>query len=213
MNRRLAVASGASMALLLVVLLGVRATHKSPARARAAPSPTAVPTTPAGPDAGEDVACGVDRWPVKTGTDRDAAKVNMVPAVTTIAALNKIPAATKRPVDRRAATELRTYTVHGVIDAYRREPDSDYHLAIRDGLDTMIAEIPLPACLGKSPWRSNIETARAEFDAHLRATTAFQMSDVAVTVTGVLYADRTHGQRGAALDGYELHPVLAIAFD
>jgi hypothetical protein len=36
---------------------------------------------------------------------------------------------------------------------------------------------------------------------------------IPVTVTGVTFYDRQHGQTGRAMNGVEIHPVLAIAFN
>src|SRR5581483_4092400 len=43
-------------------------------------------------------------------------------------------------------------------------------------------------------------------------TPAFQQANVTVTVTGVVFFDFIHGQRGVAANGVELHPVLDIRF-
>lgn len=93
--------------------------------------------------------------------------------------------------------------------------DSDYHLVLQDDQgNTMVAEIPSPACVGDaSPFATRIATARAAFDAQLTATTSFQTANVPVQITGVGFFDFPHGQHGAAPNVIELHPVLDIVFN
>ena len=77
----------------------------------------------------------------------------------------------------------------------------------------MIAEIPAPDCTGsQSPWLGRIADSRAAFDARFSSTDRYQQTTTEVTITGVGYFDRTHGQRGVATNGVELHPVLALTF-
>jgi hypothetical protein len=80
-------------------------------------------------------ACGTDRWPVKVGTDRDAAKVSNLPQATTIAELISI-AAPARPNVRRssrfAPIELKTFQVTGILKVIKKETDEDYHIVIAD---------------------------------------------------------------------------------
>ena len=77
----------------------------------------------------------------------------------------------------------------------------------------MIVEIPDPGCVGAgSPFRPQISQARAKFDSHYVANATFQSVSVPVTVTGIGFFDRIHGQTGVAPNGIELHPVLSIDF-
>jgi hypothetical protein len=63
-----------------------------------------------------------------------------------------------------------------------------------------------------SPFADYIANARAQFDAVFTVTTQFQAANVPVVVTGVGFWDFPHGQRGAAMNLVELHPVLDIQF-
>jgi hypothetical protein len=181
---------------------------------------TTVPTapTPGGspPSSGPAEAaasCGIERWDVKTGTDAAAGSVNQASVKqTTIAALGAIPAPAN-PVARAAPTEDTVYQVTGTLSAYKIEADSDYHLALDDGHGhTMIAEIPAPNCVSAGPFKAAIAQARQTFDSQFQAIGSYQSGGVSVTVTGVGFFDRIHGQRGVAPSGIELHPVLAIGF-
>ena len=49
--------------------------------------------------------CGVERWSVKTGTDADIGKVNLVPVATTIAALSTPTEPKTLPANNRIAPE------------------------------------------------------------------------------------------------------------
>ena len=96
------------------------------------------------------LGCGSERWPVKTGADRDAARVANSPKPATIAQLGSIaaPAHPERlPTSRFAPTELTTFHVTGVLTVIEREADGDYHIVLADPVDprvTMIVEGPDP---------------------------------------------------------------------
>lgn len=158
--------------------------------------------------------CGVERWPVKTGTDADVAKVKLSPAPTTIAHMVSLQAPINPSnTNRVAPTEMTNFTINANLTGFKAEGDNDYHLVVSDGARTMIVEIPNPGCVGSSsPFRSQISQARAKFDAHYAPGPNFQTVSVAVTVTGIGFFDRLHGQTGVAPNGIELHPVLNIDF-
>jgi hypothetical protein len=161
-------------------------------------------------------SCGVERWSVKTGTDADASLINRQSTTqTTIASLISLPAPTTLPTNNRIQpTETTIFQLHATLTEYKLEPDSDYHLVLSDGSgNTMISEIPSPACVGSSSLLlSGIQNARSEFDARYTATSSFQTANVPVTITGVGFFDFLHGQTGVAPNGIELHAVLDIQF-
>jgi len=163
-------------------------------------------------------ACGVERWPVKTGTDADANLVNLNnPSVVTIAGLVALAAPANKPENNRVApTETTVFALNATLTQYKLESDdSDYHLVLIDSAGrTVIAEIPLPGCVGSgSPFTSAIANARSAFNAQLTATTTFKTANIPVLVRGVGFFDVLHGQTGVAPNGIELHPVLDIAFN
>ena len=161
-------------------------------------------------------SCGVERWSVKTGTDADAGKITLQSTTSiTIATLDALPAPASLPANNRIQpTETTVYRLSATLTEYKLEADSDYHLVLSDGGGhTMIAEIPDPACVGTtSPLRTNIISARNEFDAKYTASGSFKTANVAVTVTGVGFFDYDHGQTGVAPNAIELHAVLDIQF-
>lgn len=161
-------------------------------------------------------SCGVERWSVKTGTDADVGLINLHSTTqTTIAALAALPAPSTLPANNRIQpTETTVFQLHDTLIEYKLESDSDYHLVLGDGSgNTMIGEIPDPACVGSSsPLLPGIGQARSQFDARYTPTDSFQTANVPVAVTGVGFFDFLHGQTGVAPNGIELHAVLDVQF-
>ncbi len=163
----------------------------------------------------QSLACGEERWSVKTGSDDDAGSVELTPVDASVAELVNFPAPGVLPANHRVIPyERRVYRVTGAALArYKLETDSDYHLVISDGARTFIAEIPAPDCVeASSPFAPGIRRARATFDASFTATPFFQTANTSVSLLGVGFFDFLHGQSGLAPNGFELHPVIAICF-
>ncbi len=151
-----------------------------------------------GPIEGVDAAAiaehpGVERWPVKTGTDADVAKVgvnhvdgeNLGPGIvdTTVEEMLKLPRAANMPPvhssfaknsfyqNRRAAvTETTVWRLTAVVSEVKLEQDGDYHLVLKGVKgDTMIGEIPnpVPAYVGNAVWGADIKKARDAVDKKL----------------------------------------------
>jgi hypothetical protein len=138
---------------------------------------------------------GVERWPVKTGTDVDIGEVgtnivngkNLGPGIvdTTIEDMRQFTRPTNMPPvtsqfalnsyyqDRRAApTETTIWRVTATIVEAKLEQDGDYHLVLKGKSgQTIIAEIPDPdpAYVKNASWLAQIKTARAAMDARLGA--------------------------------------------
>ncbi len=162
-------------------------------------------------------SCGVERWSVKTGTDADVSKVNLSSSTSnTIATMRGWPTPSTIPSNNRISPyETTVWVLNATLVEYKLEDDSDYHLVLSDSSgNTLIAEIPLPACVGSSsPFLSKITNARNEFNARFTPTGSFQTANIPVKVTGVGMFDFLHGQTGVAPNGIELHPVLDIVFN
>ena len=167
--------------------------------------------------------CGEERWPVKTLTDNDAAKVNFSPIVKTVGDLVAVKAPNgNSETSRLNATEETTFQVRARLVGYKHETDCDFHIVIADLVNpsqTMVVEIPDPDCGGvcASPKLSDIKKARQDFAAQFPNAPPdpeFKVvqGNVVVEVTGVGFFDFAHGQTGLAQNCIELHPVLAIAF-
>ena len=111
------------------------------------------------------------------------------------------PAPSPIPANNRVSPyETTVWVLNATLTKYKNESDSDYHLVLSDAAgNTLVAEIPLPACVGSgSPFLSKITNARAEFDAKFNATTSFQTASIPVQITGVGMFDFLHGQTGVA---------------
>lgn len=152
--------------------------------------------------------CGAERSAVKLGLDADADRVTTEPRSTTIAALSTLP----RPrTAHRAPAELQFWRVSATLVAHKIEADGDYHLVLSDGRRTMIVEIPSPLCAAHGVWAKQIAKARTSAS-RLRPGKVLRRVSIPVTVIGVGFFDRDHGQSGAARNGIELHPVLGVEF-
>lgn len=164
----------------------------------------------------ELVACGIERWNVKTGTDADAPGINLTQSTwTTVADMRLWRAPQTLPVESRVVPyETTLVVVDAVLIQYKLETDGDLHLVIMDPLgNTMIAEIPSPACTGPGPFASLIAAAQTQFASQFPATTSFRYTNTPVRITGIGFFDYIHGQTGVAPNGIEIHPVLDIVFN
>ena len=184
----------------------------SDAQSRTAPAPITITV--------QSPTCGTERWAVKTGTDSLVGLVDLNnPVRTTVNALRSIPAPPvlnpNPPYDPRfVPTETTVFVVNGIMTFYKLEDDVDYHIVLQDTVgNTMITEIPSPACDGSTgPFDAAVAAVRAKFDARFTATSTFQNANVPVQMKGVGFFDFLHGQTGVAPNGIELHPLLDISF-
>ena len=144
------------------------------------------------------LSCGVERWSVKTLKDGP----RLLPArATTVANLTRLPAPSYLPAKRRLASERKIFSVVASV-TLKPEADLDYHLVLRSGGRTMIAEAPSGLCTTGAPAgrRKQMLAARKAVKECARAR-----------VVGVGFFDYRHGQTGVAPNGIELHPVLGFA--
>ena len=161
------------------------------------------------------LACGKERWSVKTVTDKDAAKVQDVPTPATINQLRQIAAPldpNHRPSSRYSPTEITTYEVTGYITLIKAEADQDYHIVLADDNGrTMIEESTHPDCALQSRFKADIDQVRAALDQGFKGPIGKPIkTKKLVTVTGVGFFDHIHGQTGVAPNGIELHPILQV---
>ena len=131
--------------------------------------------------------------------------------MSSIATLTAIPAPVPEPTTR-VPQEQRTYTVHAQLVGAKVEADSDFHLVIQDGADTMIAELFDPSCAQGSKVLAQASQARADFIKRFGVPSSQRFTPLqgTVDITGVFFFDRIHGQRGVAPNGAELHPVIGL---
>ena len=197
----------------------VKATHPAPIN-------DAEETAGDGTSTVQGTTCGYVRWATKTGTDKLAAKVDLHPKTTTIAALlafrSPLPKVSgNKPgpnVGRYAGTaEMQAFTLSATLTEFAGQHDSDIHLVLADSAKhTLIVEIPAPACVKGGPFAAGIVNARKAFLAKYPRPPVypapFAQTSQPVTVTGVGFFDYVHGQSGVAGNGVELHPLLSIVF-
>jgi len=173
------------------------------------------------PVAGQTGRCGVERWPVKTLADRQAAVVLQAPAKTVpLAELIGKPAPTRTELQSATSTrfpdELQQYQIAAVLVGFKLEADQDFHIVVADPADphsTLITEIPAPACVPAAE-QKRFADLRADFVKTFgNPTPRFRRVRrvVHVEVRGVGFFDFLHGQTGVAPNGFELHPVLSFS--
>jgi hypothetical protein len=192
----------APIAVLLVALFsGAQTAAKHPPSAKAA------------------ATCGVERWAVKTLSDKRVKRVDFRPHNSSIGRLRK-----KEAPDIGANTpridgvETTDYRVRARLIEFKLEEDRDVHLVIgvpSAPAKTMIVEFPDTSCPGarRSPKKSQMASARAALIAACGepSSSSFHQLQGTATVTGVGFFDILHGQTGVAPNGIELHPVLKLS--
>jgi hypothetical protein len=131
---------------------------------------------------------GVERWPVKTGTDSDVALVGKNIIAGHSLGLGIVQATVEelilmgRPLGMRPASknfdaafhetrlgvvERTVWQIDADITALKLEKDGDYHLVLQGASgETMIGEIPTPLkqFVSGSPWLANMKDARKKID-------------------------------------------------
>jgi hypothetical protein len=166
---------------------------------------------------GASRSCGVERWPVKVVADQDITSYPQ-PMETTIATLSAIPAPANPDANqatRFTPTETTVFSLDATITLIKHEADGDYHMVVSDGAGhTMIVEAPDPACAGASYAKGYITAVRSAIDAYFGGPIAGKKPklSIPVTVTGLGFFDKCHGQEGRAPSCIELHPLLSIMF-
>ena len=167
--------------------------------------------------------CGVQRWAVKTLADDGAARVPQTAVATSVATLSRLrpPADPADLTGRVPPVETTLWHVRVRLQGYSLEQDSDIHLLLRDPLSghAMIGEIPAGFC-SPEKYAGEFEAARREVERIGRHAAILERvwwldyrgrQMPLVDVWGIGFWDFEHGQRGAAANNLELHPVVRIA--
>ena len=177
---------------------------------------------PAGPTAPSSrpspgLACGVERWFVKTLSDTDASSVNLSNVTSmSIRDLNGFAAHCSDLPERRSfAEEFRVFEVVGRITYVAHEDDRDYHIAIEDPSSpgaSVVAELADTVCAGAvvSPYLATLRTAEAMFATLRAGRSENSLVGTIVRVRGVGFYDFNHGQHGRSQNCIELHPIITI---
>lgn len=163
------------------------------------------------------LACGVERWSVKTLSDPDAPRVNVSSVRTaTIKDLNLVDGHCGGGPDRRTyAEEFQVFEVIGRVTLVRLEDDRDYHIALADPDDagfTIVTEVADPVCQGvvSSSFLPTLTSARQAFDSLRAGRSLASLAGIRVRVRGVGFFDFDHNQTGRSRSCMELHPIVAI---
>ena len=140
------------------------------------------------------LACGVERWTVKTLQDRP---VLLRARSTTVAHLISLRRPAFLPA-RRSLFERHIYSVVAAVTLVRQEDDGDLHVVLQSGRAHMITEAPnAPFCTARATAvrKRQMRVARSRVRLCARAR-----------VVGVAFWDFFHGQTGVAPNAIELHP-------
>jgi len=179
-------------------------------------STTSIATAPSTPNPG--LACGVERWFVKTLADQDAGSVALS-AVTpmSIHDLNALAPHCDGGPDRRVyAEEFRVFEIIGRVIYVAHEDDRDYHLAIEDPDDptsAVVTELADTRCAGASmsPHLAALRSVEGLFANVLGGSAPSSLVGTTVRIQGVGFYDFDHGQRGRSKNCIELHPIVFIS--
>lgn len=162
------------------------------------------------------LACGTERWDVKTLTDPAAASIPAEPVKTAVLALSEaIPPTFHPKAPRVAVEELLVLELEADVVGWKSEEDGDLHVVIQDAGRTMVVEFPAPECLDGARFKDEQIAARKAFlelvgaKSHPRKLLKLK-TPIRVRLQGVGFFDDVHGQTGVAPNGIELHPVLSV---
>jgi len=178
--------------------------------------------------------CGTERWEVKVCQDAhvqylfkdfDVDTGELIsPVHTTIAKLhnyawpfgnNMHPPRWSWYQRSTSKAEYQIWEVNARLVKKKNETDQDYHLILKTGQRTLVAEIPSPDCLDDTPepLRGMILQARQDFDTWFASHSSEGPEfDQKVRVTGVGMFDTLGHAEGTSPNGIELHPVIKIEF-
>jgi len=164
----------------------------------------------------------ISRWPVRTGSDPDAANIDDTPVPATVEKLIAEP----RPEGMRDLTnehpeyqnrraegvEMTVYRVEAVVVGCKLQINGSYHLILRGTSGkTMLANCPDPHTVDpESRWAKQIAAVRAQVEKKVQPRAALQKFEARTRIVGVGYFNRAHGQVAAAPNGIELTPVLQL---
>jgi hypothetical protein len=154
---------------------------------------------------------------VKTLSDPARRSVDFHAQLGKVARLRKLeaPGTLSTDTPRQAGIEKQVYRVRAQVVTAIIEDDSDIHLVIATRghrKQSMIVELPDPACVDSRFKRAEIRNARSAMLSNCGPISFSSFTDLKgkVVVSGVGFWDEIHGQTGVAPNGIELHPVLGF---
>lgn len=161
--------------------------------------------------------CGIERWNIKTLSDRDTFKINFKNLIPTTVH-EQVSLESPKERKSRLTSETYVYSIDCFIIGYKKESnDKDIRIIIEDieTDETMVAEIPSYECL-EIQMTSRYELFKQLqewFIANIgqpKSNFVFLEKHILVTITGIGFFDLHHGQIGMSRNGREIHPVLSI---
>jgi hypothetical protein len=172
------------------------------------------------------LACGVERWAVKTLTDADVGRIIHTPRNSSIPELIALHNGTPFPHtflnthanSRIAPFEARIVILRALLLGYRLEHDEDFHLILADPDNTsrtLVAELPAPHCVGNSHFAQQLGVMRSylvDHFGHPGPHTVRLTNPPLILIRGVIFFDFVHHppQDGLAPNAVEMHPVLGL---
>jgi len=169
------------------------------------------------PCLGDSQNCGIERWSVKTLSDKDTSRINFTKITkSTVHEQVTLP----EPSDKtsRLESEIEIFSIDCFVVGYKmEESDKDIHIIIEDidTDETMVIEIPSYECfeIQKTSRDKLFKNLYEWFVLNIgqpQMTFLFFEKHIPVNVTGVGFFDLHHGQIGMAGNSRELHPVLSM---
>jgi hypothetical protein len=149
-------------------------------------------------------ACGEERWPVKTLSDKEgiavAQKARIASSVVELSSMEPPTGSEILAADeKRFPQERYVYEVKILVIGFMREADSDFHIVIADKsnrLKTMISEIPAGHC-AKGEVKAEFDDLQKRFEVEFgKPTSAYKKlpKPIPATFWGVGFFDKCHGQ-------------------
>jgi len=176
---------------------------------------TSIAVAPSTPNPG--LACGVERWFVKTLADQDASSIalSQVNAIS-IHDLNALPSHCDGGPDRRTfPEEFRVYEIVGRVIYVAHEDDRDYHIVLEDPDDaasSVVTELADTRCAGASmsPHLAALRSVEGMLASVLGGNAPASLLGMTLRVQGVGFYDFDHSQRGRSKNCIELHPIVSL---
>jgi hypothetical protein len=203
-------------ALRKIVWVGSLALATSACGGSSTTPTTAIAVAPSTPNPG--LACGVERWFVKTLADPDASTVALSEvSPISIHDLNALPSHCEGGPDRRTfPEEFRVYEIVGRVIYVALEDDHDYHLALEDPNDassTVVTELADTRCAGASisPHLAALRSVEGMLTGALGGNSPASLLGITLRVQGVGFYDIDHRQRGRSKNCIELHPIVSLS--
>jgi hypothetical protein len=177
---------------------------------------TTIAVAPSTPNPG--LACGVERWFVKTLADQDASTIALSQVTPiSIDELNALPSHCEGGPDRRAfPEEFRVYEIVGRVIYVAHEDDRDYHIVLEDPTDassSVVTELADTRCAGASisPHLAALRSVEGMLASVLGSDSPASLVGTTLRVQGVGFYDFDHGQRGRSKNCIELHPIVSLS--